>query len=306
VVEFWQDYYEDNVIELNGIYPLLMIRDPPKWMENLSPFALQVAYVKLTTLGEGKPGVLTPMNRSIKLLERTYFSILVMIFLLIVFSPYIIRSGFTLVDEEIAEVGAIILLFIVGYIVLLLYRKEVDKSRRELNRLKQDKGALETRLSEAFKYIGTVNIQIKEIKSVFSDIRKFPENRGDFRYVLQFLAERTLSMVNAKWVVFRIVDMRSLNTLSEYSEIRGKVAPHKHKISNKELTSNEKSEGITIVGSGQENFHVKTFCIIPKEKLSSESKVFISSVANQLEMLFLIFESTYYKNSHFKKGNLAR
>jgi hypothetical protein len=246
------------------------------------------------------------MNRTIRLLERTYFSVLVAIFLLIVLTPYIIGSGLTVIQEEIAEVGAIILLFTVGYIVLLLYRKEVDKSQRELNRLKQVKGALETRLSEAFKYIGTVNIQIKEIKSVFSDIRKFPENRGDFRYVLQFLAERTLSMVNAKWVVFRIVDMRSLNTLSEYSEIRGKVAPHKHKISNKELTSNEKSEGITIVGSGQENFHVKTFCIIPKEKLSSESKVFISAVANQLEMLFLIFTSTYYKNSHFKNGNLSR
>jgi hypothetical protein len=55
------------------------------------------------------------MNRNIKLLERAYFAILVTIFLLIVFTPYIIRSGFTLFDEEIAEVAAIAFFFTVGY-----------------------------------------------------------------------------------------------------------------------------------------------------------------------------------------------
>jgi hypothetical protein len=243
------------------------------------------------------------MNRNIRLLERTYFSVLVAIFLLIVFSPYIIRSGFTLVEEEIAEVAAIALLFTVGYVALFLYRKEAAKNRDELNRLKQDKGVLENQLSEAFNYIGTVNIQIEEIRSVFSDIRKFPENKKDFRYILQFLAERTLNMVNAEWALFRIIDTQNLDTLHEHSETRGNAVLLKHKISNKELTSNEKSEGFTILGSGQGNFHIKTFCIIPKKKLSRDQEVFIKAVVNQLEMLFLIFISIYYKNSHVRNGN---
>jgi DNA gyrase/topoisomerase IV subunit A len=262
-------------------------------------------HAEFPNLFEKRLETLHPMNRNIKLLERTYFWILVTIFLLIVFTPYIIRSGFTLIQEEIAEVAAIALLFMVGYVVLLVYRKEADKNRNELKRLKQDKGALESRLSEAFRYIGTVNIQIEEIKSVFSDIRNFPETEKDFHNVLQFLAERTLSMVNAEWVLFRIIDMRSLSTLSEYSETRGKVVPLNHKISNKELASNEKFKGLTIVESGQGNFRIKTFCILPKEKLSSEGKTFIRAIVNQLEMLFVIFTSTYYKNSHVKNGNLS-
>lgn len=245
------------------------------------------------------------MNRNIKLLERAYFVILVIIFLLIVFTPYIIRSGFTLFDEEIAEVAAIALFFVIGYGILLLYRKEVAKNRHELDRLKQDKGTLERRLTEAFHYIGTVNIQIEEIRSVFSHIGKFPENKKDFRSILQFLAEKALCMVNTEWVLFRIIDTQNLDTLREYSESRGNAVLLNHKISNKHLVSKEKFKGFTVLGSEQENFHITTFCIIPKERLSRDQKVFIKAVVNQLEMLFIIFTSTYYKNSYMMGSSLS-
>jgi hypothetical protein len=39
------------------------------------------------------------MNGNVRLLERTYLAILGMIFLLIIFTPYIIRSGFTVLEE---------------------------------------------------------------------------------------------------------------------------------------------------------------------------------------------------------------
>ena len=139
------------------------------------------------------------MNKDIKFLERTYLLFLITIFLLIVFTPYIIHSGITVLEEELVEVATIILLFTVGYAVLSLYRKESARNLKIINKLRQDKGALENRLTEAFKYIGTVNIQIQEIKSVFSDVRKFPENKKDFGYILQFLADRILSMVNVRW-----------------------------------------------------------------------------------------------------------
>lgn len=245
------------------------------------------------------------MNRNTKLLERTYLLILATIFLLIVFTPYMIQPGFTVLEEQLVEVATIILLFAVGYAVLFLYRKEAARNVNELNGLKQDKVDLETRLAEAFKYIGTVNIQIQQIRSVFSDIRKFPESKKDFRYILQFLADRALSMVKAEWVLFRIIDTQNLDTLREYSGKRGNAILLKYKISNRELASNEKLEGFTVVGSGQENFHIKTFCIIPKARLSNDNKVFIKAIVNQLEMLFLIFSSIYYRDSRANNGNLS-
>ncbi len=244
------------------------------------------------------------MNKNIRLLERTYLLILVAIFLLIVFIPFIIHSGFTVFEEQLVEVAVIILLFTVGYAVLSLYRKEAESNLKKINRLTKDKGALENRLTEAFQYIGTVNIQIKEIKSVFSDVRKFPENKKDFGHILQFLADRTLSMVNAGWVLFRIIDTESLDSLGEYSETRGNSVLPRHKISNRALVSREKLKGLTVVESGHENFYIKTFCIIPKVRLSSDNEVFIKSVVNQLEMLFLIFTSIYYRDSHSNMRHL--
>ena len=63
------------------------------------------------------------MNKNI-LLERIYLSILASIFLLIAFTPYIIHSGITVLEEQLVEVATIILLFTVGYAVLSLYRKK--------------------------------------------------------------------------------------------------------------------------------------------------------------------------------------
>ena len=245
------------------------------------------------------------MNRNIKLLERVYLFILVMMFLVIVFMPYIIRSGFTLVEEELAEVIGIALMFSAGYIIALLYRREAARNRENLITLKQDKGTLENRLSEDFKYIGAVNVEIEAIRSVFSGIRKFPENKKDFHHTLQFLTQRTLSMVNVGWILFRIINTQNLNTLSEYAEKRGETVLPNHKISNRQLASNEKFEAFTIVESEQENIHIKTFCIIPEKKLSRDQKIFIKAVVYQLEMLFIIFTSIYYKNNHLNNGSLS-
>lgn len=240
------------------------------------------------------------MNAHIKPLERIYLSALLILFLLIVFTPYIIGSGISLFEEELVEVTAIVFLFSVGCVVLLLYRKEVAKNLRELDRFKQDKNNLEQQLVEAFKYIGTVNIQVREIKAAFSDIDKFPETKKDFRYILQFLADRTLSMVNAEWVLLRIINTQNLDTLREYCQARGKAVILKHKIGNRELLSNVTPEGFTIVESGQENFHIRTLCIMPKATISQEQKIFVKAMVNQLEMLFVIFTSLYYKDARLR------
>jgi len=237
------------------------------------------------------------MNPHIKPLERIYLLALLTLFLLIVFTPYLIGSGVSLFEEELVEVAAIVFLFAIGCVVLLLYRKEVVRNLRELDRFKQDKNSLELRLDEAFKYIGSVNIQVREIKAAFSDITKFPETKKDFRYILQFLTAKTLSIVNVEWVLFRIINTQNLDTLHEYCQTRGKAVILKHKIGNKELVSSAKPEGLTIVASGQENFHIKTLCIMPKAIITQDQRIFIKAVANQLEMLFIIFTSLYYKNT---------
>ena len=236
------------------------------------------------------------MNRNIKRLELTYLIILGVVLVLIIFTPYIIRSGFTFLEEQLTEAVFITLLFSVGYAIFLFYRKENIENQNRLALLKQEKGTLESRLNDAFAYIGSVNIQINEIKSVFSDIRNFPESKKDFAYILQFLAEKALTMVNCDWVVLRIIDVGSLKTLRDYAYTRGNIIALKHNISNKDLATNKTSNEFTVISSVQENFRIRTFCILPPIDLSRDEKVFLKALVNQLEMLFLIFDSNYYNN----------
>lgn len=225
---------------------------------------------------------------------------MLVLFLLIVFTPYLIKSGVPPFEEELVEVAVLTLLFGVGYVVLLLHRKEVATNLRKLARFKQNKESLEQQLDEAFKYIGTVNIQVREIKEVFSNTSKFPETKKDFRHILHFLTDKALSMVNAEWVLIRIIDTQNLETLREYCQARGKAVILKHKIGNKELVSSARPEGLTIVASGQENFHIKTLCIMSKTIITQDQRAFLGAVVNQIEMLFVIFTSSYYKDARVK------
>ena len=79
------------------------------------------------------------MNKNIRILERTYLLLLVITFLLIVFTPYIIHTGFTVFEEQFVEVAIIILLFTVGYAALSLYRKEAARNFKNINVLAKEK-----------------------------------------------------------------------------------------------------------------------------------------------------------------------
>lgn len=240
------------------------------------------------------------MKSRIKILEWIYLFSLLSLSLCIVVTPYLIKSGVSLFEEEIVEVSIIVILFAVGYVVLLLYRKEVAKNLRELASFKQVKKSLEQQLTDAFKYIGSMNVQVQEIKRAFSDMAKFPESRKDFRYILQFLAERALSIVDVDWVLIRIIDTEALHTLGEYCQTRGKVVILKHRVGNRELISSKNLSDLTIVASAQGNFNIRTLCIMPKTDISQEQEIFLRALVNQLEMLFVIFTSAHYKNGRLK------
>jgi hypothetical protein len=172
--------------------------------------------------------------------------------------------------------------------------------------LEQDKNELEHRLTNAFKYIGSVNIQIEEIKSTLSDIKKYPENKKDFKYIFQYLSEKVLSIIDADWVLIRIIEISTYKTLREHCATRGRAVLLKYQISNKEIMSDKLPKDFSLVNSTAKNFTISTCCVIPKPKLTEEQTVMTKAVINQLEMLFLIFASSYYKNSritHQTKGN---
>lgn len=240
------------------------------------------------------------MKKSIFILRNLYVFLFVIIVAIVVFTPWLIRQGFSIIGEETLEVIIIGLLFVVSYIIYVLYRNEVERNRLELENLKEHRLTLEERLDEAFKHIGQVNVQIQEIKSIFSGFKKYPESKNDFKNILRYFAEKVLSIVAVDWVLFKIIDLENVKTLSEHSQCRDGAVFSMSKIGNNNLVNQAGLEPYNVLYSDRDDLKVKIYCLMPKTKIAESTEIFIKAIINQLEMIFLIFSSNYYKNGKIK------
>lgn len=247
------------------------------------------------------------IGKKTRLLKAAYLSSLTLLLVLVVFTPYLVRSGFWLkgrivVEEEIFEGALIALLLLVGYFTSQVYKKELDKYAKELKELATKKTDLENKLNDAFCYIGAVNVQLLEIKSVFTAQKKYPENKRDFKTIQSLFARRALEIANVDWVVFRIIKPDTLRTLQEHSETRSGTILAKRHISNRAIACNGVISGCSVVCPEQENLTIKAFCILPTEELTASQEILIRAIVSELEMLFIIFNSEYYRVDYLKKG----
>lgn len=213
----------------------------------------------------------------------------------IIITPFL-KFKFLNFSEEFSEVGLVSFLFILIALLFRLYVKERDN-------YKQQQENLEERLRDTFKYIGSINLQLEEMKKVFSVVNKYPESKKDVHTLFAHTAERVLGIINVDWVLLRIVDINTGATLHEYYASRGNKKIEKIKLENKALLAGTCSFGsCSIIKSNQDNFNIKAYCILPVEVSDTNQGFLINSIVNQLEMFFIIFNSLYYKrNNHNKK-----
>jgi len=202
-------------------------------------------------------------------------------------TPYLIREGISVFSEELIEAAALIFLSAAGYLAHSFYQKELKSHQQKLE--------------EAFNYIGAINVQIGQIKAVFDDVPKYPENKNDLKDILKGLIDKVLGIVNADWTLFRVIEISSGRTLTEYSRARGKAVLLKHEISNKDLLDDVSLDNCTVIKSRQKNLDIKVYCVIPVKSISKNQKILIKAIVNDLGMFYLIFSSVYYQKNHKKK-----
>lgn len=216
--------------------------------------------------------------------------LLLSLFLLIIATPILIKDGFSIFEEETLEVIIIAILLFLSLFIYYLYNSQLKENQKSLD--------------AAFAHIGKINVQVDYLKSAFGDIKKFPENKSDLKYIFDFLAEKVLGMINCDWVVFRIIETGSLRTLAEFSKDRNNGSELSNKISNKALIESEKIRGLSFVSSSHENLNIKTFCIISLNSLDINQRKILESIVNSLGMFYIIFDSQYYKNSRLGKESI--
>jgi len=86
----------------------------------------------------------------------------------------------------------LVLFLIFGYLTNYLYKKEVKKYEDYINNLDSIQRGIEEKLNDAFKYIGTINLQLQEIKSIFAKNDKYPETKEEMKKIEYYMAEKIL------------------------------------------------------------------------------------------------------------------
>lgn len=197
------------------------------------------------------------------------------------------------IEEEIIEGTLLGILFFVNILILNLYRKEASKQKDQIKKISEDKKAAKDRLDESVKYIGQINVQLQEFKSIFNNTIRFPETKNDFKKTFKFFSDRVLGIVNTDWVLFRIINCSTFKTISEQLDTRPGLTTNYPHISNKTIIESQLCPSFTSVISNPQNLNILCCCILPVDKISNEERVFIQAITNEIAMMFVVFNYSF-------------
>ncbi len=240
------------------------------------------------------------LNFKPSFLQIVYILIALILLTVIFITPVLIRGPVHLtekliIEEEIIEGILLCIMFFLSISIFSLYKHEVNKQKELIDKINYARKSAEEKLDDSFKYIGQINVQIQQIKLIFNNYDKLPETKNDFKKSLYFFSERVFSITNANWVLFRIIDPRSYKTINEQFETRyGYTFDYPH-ISNKNITENQSCPPYSVVISNPQNFNILVCCILPVDNISNDERIFIQAIVNEITMLFVILNSSYYK-----------
>jgi len=234
-------------------------------------------------------------------LQIIYFVIILILFFFIIYTPTLIEGPVRITkklifEEETFEGILIGILFIVSVSILNLYKSEVRKQKELINKINNDKKKVEERLLESDQYIGKVNVQLMDIKSIFNSIDSYPQTKTEFKKTFNYFGERIIGIANSNWALIRIIDYNSQKTISEHLAKRDHSSSEFPHISNKMIIENEPITALTTIFSRPKNMNVLVFCILPLEKISNNDRLFIQAMIDEITKLFVIVNSTYFKN----------
>lgn len=224
-----------------------------------------------------------------KILKIVFVSLIVFCTILIIIIPLLPSFELNHQRESFLKSGVVFGLFIIIYLTHFFYFQQTKKSRKY-------QGDLEERLMDSFKYIGTVNLQLEELRKNLFNFKKYPANRKEFSKFMVNLAEKILSIVNIDWVIIKIVDVKTEKTIYYASLARGGKEMKFDKFDNHKLFTEKCGPNCTVVKSNQDNLDIKAICVIPTKIKNHDENFFLSHIINQLELLFLAFSFLEQKN----------
>lgn len=240
------------------------------------------------------------MNSKIERLRNLFLAAFFLLVISIIFTPLLLKSGFSIFPEEVLESMLLLVQISVAWKIFRLYESTVKHREKEIQVLEREYRKREKELLEAFAYLGKVNVQVSLIQTFLQKI-KAPSSRKEAEKYVNDILSIALSLSGKRWATLRAIDAKSLQTLSEYwAKADERIDVSGIKISNKDIAGwgkeNNKCEknGYCVFAStGSKLSPLKVFLVfLNGEKMETEIEGFLQAAANQCEVLLTLFSLT--------------
>jgi hypothetical protein len=234
--------------------------------------------------------------QKLKILIGFYLSVLVILMLSVVAMPLLVRHSLTLtsqfvIEEERLETLLIAILFVASYLILKAFKRTLRAYENAVNRAGKEKSRLISRLTEAFTYIGTVNVELKEIQSILCGVEHYPQTKKEFKQCAEALAAKAMTVTGTAWIVIRLINPSSCRTVKEYAVAQPNAVVPSITIGNRAVVDGHRVKGLRTVVTHRNNPDLLTVCIFPQTPLSEEQIVLLTAIASRIEMFFMLYQA---------------
>ena len=237
------------------------------------------------------------MSSRIERLRNLFLFVFFLLVISIIFTPLLVRGGFSIFPEETLESVLLFVQVFIGWRIFLLYERTVESREKEIQKLEGEYQKREKELLEAFAYLGKVNVQISLIQSFLQKI-KAPSSRKEAENYINEILKIALTLSGKKWATLRAIDVKTLQTAKNIGRkpIRRSTPGHKNRQQGHcELgrrRENAKKTAIAFLAlPDPSSLRSKFFWFfLNGEKIEPDIEGFLRAAANQCEVLLTLFD----------------
>lgn len=227
------------------------------------------------------------------LLIGCYVSVLIALSLGASAVPVLIRHGVPLTHsfilrEETVEMALIATLFVISILIMRNFMRALDRDQCLIDRVGQEKSRLASRLADAFNYIGTVNVELQEIDTMLCGEARYPENRREFKALIDRLATQAMIIAGTDWLVVRTIERHSGHTLYEHAVARPRTRLPAATLGNRDILDDRRVAGLRTIVTCQCNLDSQTVFILPIGECNDVQTILLKALLNQLEMFLML------------------
>ncbi len=242
------------------------------------------------------------VKRKIDKLRNVFLLAFLFLIVTIIFTPLIVRQGFSFLSEELLEAAMLLVQVSIAWNIFQLYEETVRRREKEIRELEGEYRKREKELLETFTYLGKVNVQISLVREFMRKL-KAPENKHEVRENIDEILRMTLSISKRKWMTLRFVSSSDYQTISEYWVKNPPNTETKDvKIGNKDIIEAAKKEKFcaqgdffAVASAGSNILNLQTFLVFEANNIDRDILDFLSAAVNQCEIIHTLYSLRHEK-----------